>query len=399
MLLLFAAACTSNAQSADSVSHSVWRISKDEVILQVSFPKVQGESLKGELNPLSVENLGKYVLERVSVTAGGDRCPPVDQGYDLGEVDPLALDPSLYGFEIIFSCPADNSAGVGVGAGVAAELTLHNGLFFAEQPTHIDFASIVKDGLRVADTFTASRQFMSVPRNAALTGTGRGRFARLGLSHIWRSADQWLALGGLLLILRGRNWPAAAIAGVSGYLIAAAAVTAGGLIPFEHAAGVGMGLVVAGLAVVLVSRAVNDTKILSRVLAIAGIVSGAVAWFSHRPDATLLLLGFGVAAAATVRLPAHSSVPGTSIALLYGLIDGLALPTDFVRLQIWGDLSAKDSLVFGAGALLGVSLLMVLLASTFWLLRKKWPSAALADGCASTAMAGFGVFWIVSRLL
>jgi hypothetical protein len=346
VLLLLLAACTSHGQSAGSVSHSVWRISENEVILQVSFPKAQGASLKGELHPLSIENLGKYVLDRVSVTSGADTCPAVDQGYDIGEVDPLALGETLYGFEIIFSCPDGNGAGT--------ELTLRNGLFFAERSAHTDFAFIVKDGVTVSDIFTASRQFLSVPKSGALAGAGRGRFARLGLSHLWRSADQWLALGGFFLILRGRNWLAAALACLSGYLLAAAAVTEGRLIPYGDAAGVGMGLVVAGLAMVLVSRAVNDSKAFSPVLALA---------------------------------------------LFYGVVDGLTLPTDFVRLQIWGDLSAMDLLAYAAGALLSAMLFMALLAGGRRLLRKKWSVTAFAEDFASAALAGFGVFWIVSRLL
>jgi hypothetical protein len=368
----------------------VWRISKDGVILQVVFPKAQEELLRGEIVPLSVENLGKYVLDRTSVTSNGKPCAPLDQGYDIGEVNPLALGSKLDGFEIMFGCPA---------APQSAEITLHNGLFFAERSAHTDFALIVKDGVSSFDTFTASRQAVSVAGKGELPG-GRNRFAQLGLSHIWRNADQWLALVGFFSILRGRNWFVAALACLSGCALATALVATGTLVPYEDAAGLGMGLVVTGLAAALVARTANNMRVISWVLAIVGVASGAVAWLFHRPDAALLLSGFGVAAAAAARLPAHAGMTAALIALLYGLVQGLTLPADFVRLQILEHLPAVDSLAFAAGALLSASIFMMLLAGIHWLLRKaRVPARALLQDFAGAGMAGMGVFWVISRLL
>jgi hypothetical protein len=391
-LLLSTAYASCGQSGAPSISHSEWRISNDGVVLQVVFPKAQEELLRAELTPVSVENLGKYVLDRVSVTLDGELCPALDQGYDIGEVNPLALGPTLDGFEIIFGCPAARRA--------AADFTLQNRLFFAERSVHTDFAFIVKDNASVFDTFTASRQVVSVPGNGALPRAGRNRFAHLGVSHIWRNADQWLALAGFFLILRGRNWLLAVFACLSGCALATTLVATGMLVPYEDAAGVGLGLVVTGLAAALVSRTANNARILSWALAIAGVASGAVAWLFHRPDAALLLSGLGIAAAAAAGAPANAGLMSALLALLYGVVLGLTLPVDFARLQILERLPAADSLAFATGALLSASLFMTLLASVHWLLRKaRVPVRAILQDTAAAAMAGLGVFWTVSRLL
>ena len=88
-----------------SISHSVWSIAQDRVTLKYVMPVVESTQLAhGALLP-SAEQAASEVLARVAVRASGSACIAIDQGYDIGRINTLAVGAGLYGFEIIFQCP------------------------------------------------------------------------------------------------------------------------------------------------------------------------------------------------------------------------------------------------------------------------------------------------------
>src|SRR5262249_50186853 len=141
-LCLFA--CTAHAASLPvgtaNVSYTVWTVSSSSVLVKFLLPAPVARSLTGaEVPLLTTRKLGDYVLQHVEVEAAGGACPAVDQGYDLGKVDPLAVGADLYGFEILFRCAGGTDSG----------LVLHNHAVFALAPGHVDFARIERNGRTV----------------------------------------------------------------------------------------------------------------------------------------------------------------------------------------------------------------------------------------------------------
>ncbi len=77
--------------------------------------------------------VSSYLLKNITVRSSVGACPAIDQGYDLGRVDPLAAAPDLYSFEIMYRC-ADPRG-----------MTLTNAALFDRAP-HTDFARIQQNG-------------------------------------------------------------------------------------------------------------------------------------------------------------------------------------------------------------------------------------------------------------
>src|SRR5436190_16771028 len=88
-----------------SVSYSDWTIAGDIATLKFVLPEVEARRLTGVDVPLATtKKLGEYLLAHVAVEGDGQNCAPIDQGYDIGLVDPLAVGSGAFGFEIFFRC-------------------------------------------------------------------------------------------------------------------------------------------------------------------------------------------------------------------------------------------------------------------------------------------------------
>jgi len=99
-------------------------------------------------------------------------------------------------------------------------------------------------------------------------------------------------------------------------------------------------------------------------------------------------------------------LPIVILPALAGLFDGLVLPGDYERLRQWGGLSTSNLAAFDAGALLIDVLLLAAFAAMFGFTiaraRKQRVRsevhAPLAGDIAAAVFAGFGSFWLLSRL-
>ncbi|HEY4338451.1 MAG TPA: hypothetical protein VGM97_00715, partial [Steroidobacteraceae bacterium] len=104
LCLLAGAAGGAEAQQR-SVSYSTWIVSGNMVTLRYLLPVSVAQRLMGvEVQVLTVGKLEEYLLRHQTVGSAGGECPAIDQGFDLGRVDPLAVGPDLYGFEIFYRC-------------------------------------------------------------------------------------------------------------------------------------------------------------------------------------------------------------------------------------------------------------------------------------------------------
>jgi hypothetical protein len=432
MAVLAWAAATAQADPAPrrSVSYSTWLLEDDVVTARVVLPAAEAASLVGKAMPLlSTENLAKYVLKSVSVTAGGSSCQATDQGYDIGKVDALSLGSGLYGFEIIFRCS------------LRGALSLNNAVLFAEEPQHIGFARIERDGVHTGELFTAAHHVLIIAREGELPAAGADRYLELGSRHAGRSAPWLCAMLGFFMLARARRQLVTVLASLATGYAAAILVTAGGLLPDVALLDAGMGFVVACVAALLVAQALchehqaNTAPAVARgasVLILGIVIFGIVQALLHRPSAAVALIGFVIVGATLVgatlvgaplvgaplvgaaparTAPARTwdsggSLPIAMLPALAGLIDGLVLPGDYERLGQWSDLSLRNLAAFDAGAwLIGALMLGALAALAHFIIGRAArfrirpeTFASLAGDIAASVFAGLGSFWLLSRL-
>ncbi len=373
-----------------SVSRTVWLVAADTVTVRVVLPSEVAAELVGKSMPLlSNEGLANYVLSRVSVVSAGAACPAIDQGYDLGKVNSLSVGASLYGFEIVFHCPA------------AADKTLHFGAMFDAAPQHIDYARIDRDGRQVDQLFAAHRQDLSVPLRGELPAAGAGTWARLGASHIGTRLDVCCALLGLFVLARRRrHLLMVAVALLAGYGASVAVSADGRLVPDSAALAGGIGFLCVSVATLLVAAATKHTRVLARAVGAGFLLLSAAAWALHRPSAACISFGFGIIACVLLRT--RLSADALPLILLSGMcafFDGFVLPADYARLQVWAG-TVGQAAAFNAGALGSACLLLAALAAATALARRLAlrMSAALAEDLCATALAGCVTFWLLSRL-
>jgi hypothetical protein len=409
-LLLACAAVSAHAESAPrrSVSYSTWLLEGDLVTARLVLPAAEAASLVGKAMPLlTTENLAKYVLDHVSVAAGGSPCEATDQGYDIGRINSLSLDSSVYGFEIIFRCPH------------AGTLSLNNALLFAEQPQHVDFARIERGGVHAAQLFTAPQHVLIIADEGGLPAAGAQEFLWLGSGHAWRSVEWLCALLGFFLLARQRRRLATVLVSLACGYAAALLLTAGGLQPDPLLLGAGMGFVIACSAALMVSQALRHGRPAKTAVAVAraagvlifGILIMSIApELRHRPSLALVVIGFAIVGATLVGARPARAADGDPLAIsilpaLAALMDGLVLPGDYERVLQWGELSLRNLAAFDAGALLTEALMLAAFAALAVLLGRVFRHrirpeefAPVARDIAATVFAGFGSFWLLSRL-
>jgi hypothetical protein len=412
-------------QAADpSVSYSTWIVSSDTVMLRFVVPSAEAERLTGSAIPvLTVGKLGDYVLEHTAVSASGRECPAIDQGYDLGRVDPVRAGPGLYGFEIFFRCGQPMRA-----------LVLEDHALFDRAPGHVDFARI-EDGQRFTDQlFTASRQRVRIGDPARAPAAGLGAYLGLGIGHVLRDAGRLCFLLAALLAARRPRAALEILAGLAaGYALALAADGSGLIFSEPRMIEAFIGFLVALGAVAAVAPHLEQPVIAAAgfPLLLFALAIVAAALRAPRPalllgGAALLSAGFLAAirgdTARTVRSgTVRARVRGwvlTLPAAIFGFLDGFALPSLLAPLEVTGWGRARMSLGYDLGALIAEAVVLAAAAGALALGRgfvldrpgkltavaagagpgRPPPRLALAEVLGAAIFAGLGTFWLVSRL-
>ena len=422
------------------VSYSTWIVSGDTVMLRFVLPAAEANRLAGSAIPvLTVSKLGDYLLEHTAVTASGRDCPAIDQGYDLGRVDPVRVGAELYGFEIVFRCSAP-----------IRSLVLENRALFDRVPGHVDFARI-EAGRRFTDQlFTAGRQRVRIPNISDAPAASLGAYVRLGIGHVLRDAGRLCFLTVALLVVMHRpRRILLIIAGLVGGYAVALAADAGGLVVSNRAlieAFIGCLIALYALAAIApqLARPVIATRGWPLLLLALAIVAAGL----RAAGPALLLAGGGLLSAgflAAIRRPgARTPGAGASAgillalpAVIFGFLDGFTLQSLLAPLELAFSSRVRMAIGYDLGALLAeagifaIAAGAVALASGFMraggfgradgvmrssglmrssdLMRPGDLLAGLAVQTAATRrtllevltaaiLAGLGTFWLVTRL-
>ncbi len=440
-----------------SVSYSTWSLSGDIFIVRYLLPSSDAERLAGsDIEVLVQQRVGDYLLSRLAVRADGRDCPAIDQGYDIGRVDPLTVASGLYGFEIFFQCPPPPPPQPALMALTPTQLAppppldlvLENRAQFGRIPGHVDFARLQMGDYSSEQLFTRHHQQLALripgvvirsvlpvsavvgtARSARVPSAGVSRYAALGFDDVLGSADRLCFLVGALLLLGSvpgqrpgtgrpgtgrpatrRAWLEAAtylLAGLAaGYALSLIAALALGLAPRERLLDAAIG----GLVVLLAAQFVCQSRAQPRRLAAAATVVllclAVLVWIAHARWPVLLLAGAGVFAgsylAAAEQLQTRP-LGWLLVPALFGFLDGFVLPAEVVPMQLPSRVVLPMAAGFDVGALLAEIVVLAVLGLTVaavaaWLRRRARAGASLAADLVTAGLSCAGLFWMLSRL-
>jgi hypothetical protein len=374
-----------------SVSYSTWIVSGDLVTVRLRLPVSEARRLVGVAVPvLTTDRLKNYVLEHISVSSAGGSCPAIDQGYDLGQVDPLAVGPDLYGFELLYRCSDPR------------QMVLRDTVLFANVPEHVNFARIRTHGQEVEQLFSAGQQQLALPEAGAPRAAGIFAYVRIGLLHVLDSLDRWcVLLAALLLARRWRDVGGIILALAGGYLLSLALSASGWVLPRVGAVEAFVGLLVGLLGAVLALRDGQYRRV--GMLGWAGllVLLAIAAAITHTPWAASLLLGGALVFAGVMLLAERASGRAWWLLIgLFALLDGVVMAAVLPPAQLPPRSLLQVMLGFDAGAWLIESLLVAAPAAVLLLVRTQRMVAAraLLDELLAAGLSGVGTFWLVSRL-
>jgi hypothetical protein len=388
LVLCWMASSAAAGAATRSISHSDWLIARDQVTLRMAFPVSEAKYTQppGQPPPTN-EKLAAYVLSHVAVQAQGLVCEPIDQGYDIGHINTLAVGGGLYGFEIIFHCPG------------SFRPTLKNAFLFERMPRHVDYARIEVDGASSTQVFTAARQQIDLADTPVAAGVGV--YLSLGATHIAHDFERLCFFLGLMLLARNRrDWFIAALGLTAGYVLSSL-LPLTPWVPSTAAFESALGLLVMLCAVQWISRRLIQTWRLALALAtVLGLLSAAV--WSLNVDAGWLLLGSAIFSSCFALVAGRrADLFAWVLPLLFGAVDGTVLWGDYSRLHLRSELSLSTLLTFNAGSLLlelGIMAALSAAAIGWSRVRKSRAFEDIAAEAAVTALAGLGAFWVLIQL-
>ena len=377
-----------------SVSYSDWTISGEITTLKFVLPRVEAQRLTGVDVPLATtKRLGEYLLAHVAVQGDGENCAPIDQGYDIGLVDPLAVGGGAFGFEIFFRCPTANPR----------ERVLKNAVLFERVRSHVNYARVRAGGGDWApQLFTAGREEIRVPDAGAPDGGGWLRYVSLGFGHVLQSLDRIAIVLGLLLLARRRRELELLAVGLAGGYALALLVTAGSWVAPRTSFLEGfVGFMVLWIAAELVARETSRSKV-AAILGLGSCALAAVATLVSGWAAGLVLLGCALVAAGLLPRTGEwleRREFWVATAAVAGFLDGFVLPSQVAPAEPPKGALLAMSAGFDVGAFLGAGFLASLAIGALLLLRRRrieLPRPLVSD-LAATVLGGCGAFWLVTR--
>jgi hypothetical protein len=391
-LCLLTATPSAFAQSR-SVSYSTWTVAADTVALRFVLSAQEARRLIGaEVPVLTTRKLGDYLLSHVAVQSADGSCPAIDQGYDLGQVDPLAVGDGYFGFEIVFRCAR------------MSDLVLTNHAVFERVPSHLNFAGIEWNGRRSEQLFTRDQQQVRLPARGELHSAGIGRYLQLGIAHLLHSPDRLCFLLALLVLWRRSQDVSYVLIGLAcGYALAFAVSAASGAVPRMNLLEASFGLMIGLLAITIVLPQIDRPRVAIAAWPVLLIVMALAALTRHAPTTALLLAGTALFAGSFLAMAAAS--PAQALirllpAAVFGFLDGFVLPSMQALMQLPKNVQLPMLIGFDVGAWLAAAIVLLLLAGVFLALRgrrlalARWPLNEVAALC----LGAVGSFWLLTRL-
>jgi hypothetical protein len=387
------------AQVARTVSYTSWNVEGDVVRLRFSLPHDARRALQAKgARPLDVTDISNAVLGGVGVSSRGGDCDAIDQGEGVGQVYPLAMNPTLDRFEIVFQCP------------VAQGIVLHDHVLFDKAREHIDFAQVaIGTGRPRLETFTREHQDVRAQPSPFLADPSTHAVVLRSAQSLFLDPLRLCALIAMVLTIgRWRYTLKVGAAVLIGYCAALAAAAAG----FEAPD-------------IRLDRGLED--LITLAIALGAVLSrgqglmAANGW--RRASIGLgILIGAGVLALAVPKgAPAILAVAGAAIVtivqalatrggdwrprvqlLLVGFLaalDGLSQTTLLSPLNARFGMAAPVLAEMTFGAACAICLTLAAAQAARWITRGRLAAFRTGSGeLIAAGVAGAGLFWFASQL-
>jgi hypothetical protein len=378
-----------------SVSYSYWTVEGATVRVRFMLPTAETRALAPpHAPPPTLAAVSSSVGSALAVSSAGGVCEAIDQGEGVGAVYTMALTPGVERFEMIFRCPS------------ADGIVLNDHLMFSRAAGHVDYALIWRGGASALRTFTADKHDVALPQGA-LADEGASDFAWRALVGTLRAVESLCVVAGLLLLCRRWRDLAFIAVGLSvGYGVSLALALSGLVAvraPLTEVGVDGVVMLLGGGALYLQSRrpkpsgrGYEKAAVLFGLFGIAATL--AAGWVV--PQAGLTVGGlavFGFALLAVVGTSWRWLV--SALAALFGLLDGLRLPSDLGLLHLPSSRLAPMLLGYDLGAMLAIFAAAAAAMGAVWIAARRAAFARpLVEDLAGAGVFGFGVFWFVSHI-
>ncbi|WP_428312822.1 HupE/UreJ family protein [Hydrocarboniphaga sp.] len=370
-----------------SESHSVWRVSGDEVSLEYSVPLTETIRLAetpGVQPPDSL--LLDYFSRHIAVSAKAGDCK-VDKPRAVRATDQFRR------FEFTFRCPGPDG------------IELHASAFFDLIASHVNLAQIDKaDGRFVEQMFTQDRQTLELEgEGEGLENAGFFEYVHMGLMHIFTGVDHMSFLLGLVLISRRTRDLVFVITGFTiGHSVTLALAVTGILRP--HAEFIDA-LVALTIALIGAENIAVSTRLPGRVALASGgfllaMILAKLAGFGTLP--TLLLLGSALFTVNYLMISGHLRDAGRLrlvVTMVFGLIHGFGFAAGLLEFQMPKDRLAELLVGFNLGVEIGQLTVVFVLLALVEVLRRfslALPRPIVVDGVAA-ALVALGLYWFIGR--
>lgn len=372
-----------------TVSYSTWAIDgvRADVIVRLTaldVSRLPWAAQGGDIGPA----LSAYVSERLTLSAGGVRCPVTSGPMRL----PSAADRYAYRWQV--TCPS------------AENLEVRSALLLDVAPSHLHFARVGvagEAGLErvLSEAEPAWTLGTGLPHSAV--GDSLGDFLLLGIEHILTGYDHLVFLLGLLL-LGGRLVDLVRI--VTGFTVAHSITLALAVFgmarpeaaPIEALIGLSIALVAAeNLWLADGRRPLVRWALCAVLLALAGLAArgwGSVPALTLAGLALFAVCYFGLLARVARPAPLRAAV-----AFVFGLIHGFGFAGVLLEAELASERLARALFGFNAGVELG-QVAAVLALWPLLQLARRWGDGRIHRAVVdygSAAILAIGVFWFVSR--
>ena len=390
ILIVLACAGLSTAAAAHTLSesHSTWQIQDKLVHMSFTVPDLEAKRLSDSGKDMpTMDQLGKYIGDRVSVRSKQGKCPVTNGPTNLTAAKGYSR------FEFTFTCPGID------------DMVLRSDVFYDIVPSHTDFAQIEDSkGRFYEQLFTDGHREVSMSAGEAdvLEQAGFLKYVEMGIMHIFTGIDHMSFMLGLVLISRRVRDLLFVVTGFTiGHSITLGLAVTGILRPDAQFIDALVAFTIAMIGAENIGDSTHHPFLVS--LGMGGLLIlmaiGKVLGLGVTLP-VMLLIGGGIFGASYLMMTGHMRDAGRIrlvMTLVFGLIHGFA--ANLLEMRLPKDKLAELLVGFNVGVEIGqvtVVLTALLIAYMLVKVRLAVPRPMFTD-IAAAFLVGEGLYWFIGR--
>jgi hypothetical protein len=372
-----------------SETHISWSVDEANVRADFTVAAVEAQRLTPDGSVPSLERVGDYLKNRVSVSSAGGACPLAVP------LRSLASAPGFQRLEFQFRCPDANG------------LTLHSDAFFELVPTHLTFAQVQDNrGNFFEQLMTADHRSILVSGDAGADRLESASFldyVRMGVMHIFTGIDHMSFLLGLVLISRRLKDLLFVVTGFTiGHSLTLALAVTGIVRPHSEYIDALVALTIALIGIENIAVAAKRPGVIAVVLSVGLFAMAGLRFAGIGTLPVTLLVGAGLFTSCYILIAGHIQDARRLrmlVTLVFGLIHGFGFAADLLESRIPTAKLAELLVGFNLGVEIGqITVVCAITIYGLLLVRLRVAlSRPIAVDLLASGLVGVGTFWFVSR--